>query len=73
MKRKTGTKGKSAKETKAIARPPAGGLFSMYFKKFFLLNQQKFLTVFVKYANIQKCVGEEITRTKQVKKSAKPG
>ena len=41
--------------------------FSMYFKKFFLLNQQKFLTVFVKYANIQKCVGEEKTRTKRVK------
>jgi len=45
----------------------------MYFKKFFLLNQQKFLTVFVKYANIQKCVGEEKTRTKRIKKSAKPG
>jgi len=47
--------------------------FSMYFKKFFLLNQQKFLTVFVKYANIQKCVGKEKLRTKRAQKSANTG
>ena len=29
------------------------------FKKFFLLNSQKFLTAFVKYANIYNCVGRK--------------
>ena len=43
-------------------------------KKFFLLNQQKFLTIFVNYANILKCVGvEEAAGESTQKAPAFPG
>ena len=46
------------------AKPCGAGDFS---KSFFLLNQQKFLTIFVNYANILKCVGvgEAVRETSQ--------
>ena len=46
---------------------------STLFKKFFLLNSQKFLTPFVKYANIQKCVGGEHAAPNRVDNSGKGG
>ena len=38
-------------------------------KKYFLLNQQKFLTLFVNYANIHKCVGAETGHRQSPQKS----
>ena len=38
-------------------------------KKLFLLNQQKILTIFVKYANISKCVGVDPTGRQDTQKS----
>ena len=40
-----------------------------FLKKLILLNQQKFLTIFVKYANIPKCVGIDSTERKDTQKS----
>ena len=38
-------------------------------KKLFLLNQQKILTIFVKYANIPKCVGMDAAALKCTQES----
>ena len=38
-------------------------------RKFFLLNQQKFLTIFVNYANILKCVGVEEAAGESIQKA----
>ena len=42
-------------------------------EKFFLSNSQKFLTRFVKYANIYNCVGEDKKRANGLQKSANSG
>jgi predicted nucleic acid-binding protein len=43
---------KAVFEEVTIPRPPVGGLVSLRPEKFFLSNSQKFLTPFVKYANM---------------------